>query len=381
MRRINLLLGITLAEMGGAQTVVREILAHLPENDYQVTVATGPGGVLGDQVRALVNERALPIHLEVLPVSRREISPVCDARLFLALRRIIRERKIDVAHFHSSKMGIVGRVAARTLGVPKIIYTVHGWGGLNEYQPRPLRAIFGMAEWMAGRCAHYLVCVSQADKDRGETNGWLPSGRGVLIYNGMPDTSHLMRTGQLRQELGIPADMPVIGTVARMTEAKAPDFLLRVAARLHRDGKVFALVMVGDGPLLEPTRRLVDDLDLTGMAHIVGARKDIPYILTDFDIFALLSRWEGLPLSLIEAMFASLPVVATDVGGVRELVHNEFTGLLVPPMDEEAASRALARLLDSPSDRQAYGMRGRELAKQRFTVKRMVEEYDRLYKS
>jgi len=139
-------------------------------------------------------------------------------------------------------------------------------------------------------------------------------------------------------------------------------------------------VIIGSGPLEGELRALVTKTGLADRVLLTGDRLDIPDIMADFDIFALLSRWEGLPLTIIEAMLAGLPVVASDVGGVKELVRDGETGLLIPVLDEHLAAAAFARLLSAPVLAKAMGRYGRENAIASFSSRRMVQEYDTLYR-
>jgi glycosyltransferase involved in cell wall biosynthesis len=379
MSKVRLLLGITLSQMGGAQKVVQEIIRHLPEDDYEITLATKPGGDLISWIKDINCSRKSPVNIVELDSSQREINPWNDFRLFNDLRNIIHQHDIQVVHFHSSKMGIVGRAAAASLKVPWILFTVHGWG-INDYQSTATQTMLGVAEQVCGRWADEIVCVCNSDLEKGRINKWIPSNKGIVIHNGMPDTSTYKRTGHFRESLGISPDSIVVGTVARLTEAKAPEFLLKVANRLFQKNNEIHVVIIGDGPLEGDCRDLVNALGIEKRVHLVGAKNNVPQLLPEFDIFTLLSRWEGFPLAIIEAMFAGLPVVATNVGGVCEALEDGITGFLVNELVEEAAVDKLNRLLESPELRVSMGANGRNKAKRLLTVEQMVSKYDNCYK-
>jgi len=378
LARVKVLQVVTLSEMGGAQKVVYHIAAGLPQKLFEMTVACAPGGEL---VRWL---QQLPHKVRVIevPELRRNISPFFDLLALYRLYRLIRRERFDVVHCHSSKAGVLGRLAAWMAGVPKIFFTAHGWG-INEYQSRTARFFYTWAERLAGAVSTRVVCVSENDLDKGRRLGLAVGGKFCVIYNGLPETKWFK--GTLRGELGIKKEDVVVGTVARLAPQKNPFFLLETAGRMaarsdncRGEGKLY-FVIVGDGPLRPKCEEFIKSKGLDGSVFLLGAREDAAELVQDFDVFVLFSRWEGLPLTVIEAMLAGVPVVANNTGGVGEMVVDGETGFLIEGLDPEAAERALVRLLSDRDLRRRMGEAGRRRAREKFSLAEMLCRYQELY--
>jgi len=374
-RTCKLFMGVTLSETGGAQKVVYHLLEALPADRYDITLACAPGGELIDWVTELNRRRPRPIHLVTLPSLRREISPWADLGTLFALVRLLRRERFDVAHLHSSKMGILGRLAAWWAGVPKVIFTVHGWG-VNEHQAAWKRWVFGRVEKAVARLTTRIACVSEYDLRVGQARGLVPSGKGLVIYNGVPEAE--AKPGALRDQLGLPSETCVIGMVGRLAEAKHPELVLHSAHALKLRGCTrFHLVLIGDGPLRGVSQRLISELGLAPFVTLLGTRDDARLLMSDLDILLLLSRYEGFPLVVLEAMQAGVPVVATPVGGVPEQVVSGETGLLVAA-DPAIVAEQLDELIQRPGLRMAMGEAGKRRSAH-FAVQAMVQAYERLY--
>jgi len=182
-----------------------------------------------------------------------------------------------------------------------------------------------------------------------------------------------------RKELGLPEEGPVIGTVGRLVPIKGHEWLLKAAPRVLAEFPHATFVFLGEGPLLGQLQQLAAGLGISGHVMFMGARQDVPECLAAFDLFAFPSINEGMGRALIEAMAVGVPVVATRVGGIPDVVADGETGLLVPARDETALADALLKLLRDPARRQAYGQAARRSMDERFDVKAMVRAIDRLY--
>jgi glycosyltransferase involved in cell wall biosynthesis len=306
-----------------------------------------------------------------LPELVRPVSPRHDFRALLKLREIMKEEAYDLVHCHSSKAGIVGRLAARWAGVPRIIFTAHGWG-VNDRQPFLMRLFFGLAERLAGWVSTDVVCVSKADWQLGKK--FVAPGKLKLIYNGVEEPRG--SRGRLRQELGIGEKDLVIAMAARLKEPKDPMLFLRTAERLPDTH----FVLVGDGPLRPDCERFIGEKGLRHRVHLTGTREDLMDLYPDFDIFVLFSAWEGLPLTICEAMRAGLPVVASRVGGVAEQVTHGWNGFLVEKNDPGTALSYLEKIIKNQNLRRTFGANSKKRGEDLFCLPRMVEEYEKLYR-
>jgi glycosyltransferase involved in cell wall biosynthesis len=280
------------------------------------------------------------------------VSPWRDTRALLELIRLMRRVQPDIVHLNSSKAGIVGRIAARVARAPVCVFTVHGW----SYAPYhgPLRALYRLLERALAPLASAIVCVS--DHDATAANG-----RAVVIRNAV-DVAAIPRAMPV-------ASAPSIVSVGRLKEPKDFATLRRALESIERNG--WKAVVAGEGP----QRAELEG----GPLELLGERDDVPELLAVSDVFVLSSRSEGLPMSVIEAMAAGLPVVASAVGGVPELVVDGETGVLVPPGDARALASALRRLLADPELRRRMGDAGRRRAEQLFDLHRFHREHLELY--
>lgn len=378
MDPVKVLLIITLSEMGGAQKVVYYIAAGLESGLFDVTLACAPGGELISWLKVLPQE----IKIVEIPELKRNIAPIYDLQAFHRLYRLIRRERFDIVHCHSSKAGVLGRLAARLAGAPKIFFTVHGWG-INEYQDPPARFFYTWMERLAGSVSTKVICVSKSDRLKGQGLKLVNDNKLNVIYNGLPEFE--ARKGSLRKELGLGGKDIIIGTVARLSQQKDPLFLLEIAAKMtkrHNNGPGrgrLYFVLIGDGPLRLECEKFVNDKNLKGHVFLLGTREEAAELMQDFDIFVLFSRWEGLPLTIIEAMMAGRPVAANSVGGVSELVVHGQTGLLINALDINEAEKALLELINDREKRLSMGHSGRQRARNLFNIDQMVEKYKELY--
>lgn len=383
MAPTKVLLLVTLSEIGGAQKVVYHIASGLAAEEFDVTVACSPGGELVSWLRGLPSVRVVE-----LGSLRRDISPFHDFLCLVQLYRLISSGGYDIVHCHSSKAGVLGRLAARMAGVRKIFFTVHGWG-IDDRQPLPARFLYTTAERLAGAVSTRVVCVSEHDREKGVALGLVSPEKLAVVHNGVPDVygqGSLPPGGPpagtgLRAELGLGSGDIVVGTVMRLAPPKDPLFFLEAADRLLGKGNNSNLyfVIVGDGPLRPCCEEYIAGSNLEGRAFLLGTREDAPGLVSGFDIFTLFSRHEGLPLTVIEAMVAGLPVVASNVGGVGELVLHGETGCLADGFNPEAAAGYIGRLAGDRGLREELGRAGRSRALDRFGLGRMISLYKQIY--
>jgi len=360
---------VTLSEWGGAQHVVYTLASHL-KDEFACTVACGPGGELVERVR-LHN-----IPVTVIPALRRALNPWLDATALWQIVRLLRNGHFDILHCHSSKAGILGRLAARITGVPIVLFTAHGWA-FTEGRSYWKRWLAAQLERIASRWTTKIVCVSHHDRELALRFNVAQPECLVVIHNGIdPSPFSLANDSVIRREFGLSGDL-VITTIGRMAVPKDPLTLLRAYRILNPSNA--KVVIVGDGPLRAAVERHIDRNMLRGRVLLAGMRYNVPDLLAASDVFVLASRWEGLPLTIIEAMMAGLPVVATNVGGVTELVEHGVTGIIVPPGNAEALAMAIRQLLEDADLRRRMGQAGRQHALEKFTVDRMVAEVKALY--
>jgi glycosyltransferase involved in cell wall biosynthesis len=364
----RVLLLVTLSEIGGAQQVTYSLARHLSD-EYEITVACAPNGALVERLRRD------GIHVVEIPDLVRNVRPWRDLRAFFSLRRWLRRERFDLVHTHSTKAGLLGRLAARYAGVPGVLFTAHGWA-FTEGRAYWVRRLLARVERYAARRTSKIICVSEHDRELALRFRVADPQQLVVIHNGIDPGPFREADGKaVRAEWGIDRDEPLITFVGRLAAQKDPLTLLEAVRRLS-GGRV---LLVGGGPLRSRVRAFLRQHGLEDRVVLTGEQTNIPEILAASDIFVLPSRWEGLPLTVIEAMLAGLPVVAGRVGGVPELVEEGVTGLLVPPGDPTRLAEALQRLLDGADLRHRMGDAARRRALRRFTLESMLRKYRDVY--
>ncbi len=348
-RMPRILLLITLAETGGAQTYVASLLPALAPRFDVVVAAHGDG-----PLRTAARDAG--VRFVALRHVRRPIDPARDLRGLLELVALMRRERPDVVHCNSSKAGILGRLAATIAGVPVRIFTVHGWAFAAHAGAASV--LYRWADRAMAPLTTLTICVAEAELRAGLAARTCHAERSVVVPNAV-DVAHAPRAA-------LAGDPPRIVSIGRLAAPKDPIALVRALAELPPG--TFTAVLVGDGPLRAAVEREAGTHGLGGVITLTGARDDVGAVLAGADVLVLASRSEGAPLSILEGMAAGLPVVASDVGGVAELVADGETGLLVPPGDPTALAAALQRLVADAPLRRRLGAAGRRRVEERFEL-------------
>lgn len=355
---------ITNSEIGGAQAHVATLLEALGDRVEAFVLAGGEGPLLP-------TAQALGARTVRLSLLDNALSPL---RAIAALRELVKALRLvdpDLIHAHSAKAGALGRLAGWLLGIP-VVYTVHGFG-FKPAAPRRQRIAARVAEWLLAPLTARLICVAQAER---ELARGLPvaARRIAVIHNGIADVPE-------RAEPGAP--MHRIVMVARFAAPKRPDLLIRAFAELAQpgDGTLAGceLVIAGDGPQLPAMRALAQRL-APGRVVFTGNVAAVPALLASAQAFVLASDHEGFPLSILEAMRAGLPVVATDLPGIREQLDDGRCGLLCMPDSVPALADALARLAGDATLRMTLGTAARERWAHQYGVTAMADATWSIYR-
>jgi glycosyltransferase involved in cell wall biosynthesis len=356
----RLLYIITRANRGGAQIHVLD-MARAIRDDFDVSVATGEDGFLVEQCRAL----EIPVY--IIPHLQRRIWPPTDALALWELGRFIRRTHPDIVHTHTFKAGFLGRIAARLLGVPAI-YTMHTWLFGTDALPWIYGLLGAPCERLGASCGSRLLTVAAAGTELAHRYTLAPDDKVVTIHNGIPDSPCRAVPGA--------GDTPVITMVARFMVAKEHSVLLRAFAKLPSGPR---LRLIGGGPLLPACKSLATELGIADRVDFLGERDDVPEQLASSGILVLVSKFEMFALSILEAMRAGLPVIASDVGGNSEAVIDGETGFLVPQGSVEALSRALLKLTQDAELRADMGRAARRRYLEHFTFERQLSRTVHLY--
>ena len=357
---------ITRGDTGGAQQHVLSLIRHL-RHRIRFTLGCGESGYLTAQAENMGLETIIVPHLQ------RSISPLIDFRCVRALRQVLKRENPDLVHLHSSKAGVVGRLAAKSIHI-KSLFTAHGWA-FTEGSGLVRRSGCVIIEWGMARFGDGIIAVSGYDfrlaKKFGVIGGGSGNRRGWLIPNGV---RAVQVAAQARGRGGKPVRLLHVG---RLEREKNQRLLIEAVSMIKRD---FSLTIVGGGQLRPVLAESVERHGLADRVTFVESSQVDPYF-ADADIFALSSDYEGLPLVILEAMSAGLPVVATDVGGVREAVSDGISGFLVGRGDVKGLSGKLTRLIDDEDLRREFGLQGQRIYRDNFTEQRMCERTLTVYQT
>jgi len=373
--RIRVLTAITRLELGGAQKVALHSAATLDPSGFESGLAWGPGDVLDFEARDADNLARYEIADLVRPVA-----PLKDLRALAGLRRAIRDFKPQVVHTHSSKAGILGRLAAKIEGVPVVVHTVHGFG-FTPLQSRVKHAVFFRAEKMAAPWTNHFVAVSQLNLDRGVELGLWRADQASVIRAGI-DLDRFRSAGNgatARRGLGIPEGVPLVTQIGNFKPQKAPLDFVRTAARIASKLPDVAFVMVGDGPLRGDAEALAAELGIADKIVFSGWWDDVPGLLAETTVSVLSSHHEGLPCSVVESLAAGVPVVATAVDGTPEVIEAGINGELVEPGDWSSLADAVLGILMDDARREAMSRSATENLDD-FDRDEMVRQLEALYR-
>jgi len=344
-RKINILYVITKLELGGAQKQLLSIIRQLDKEKFNPYLITASHGLLVEEA-----SRINGLTLIRCGFLERSIHPLKDILAFLFIYRFIKKNRIDIVHTHSSKAGILGRLAARVAGARSIVHTVHGWS-FHNYQARPVYYLYLLLERFCAFFSSAIIVVSRFDQKLAESLSIGRREQYKLIRYAVESARFRQAgcPGTLKSEFCLSGDGPLIGMVSCFKPQKAPVDFIKLAGALKDNFPGARFVLVGDGILRGEVVSSISKLGLKGRVILTGWRQDIPAILSCLDVFVLTSLWEGLPIVVLEALAAGVPVLATDTGGIREIVSEGVNGYLVKPHDIDGMQKRLRELLSRPS--------------------------------
>ncbi|MCR8913720.1 glycosyltransferase family 4 protein [Marinobacter panjinensis] len=348
--------------MGGASVHLLDLAKGMKDLGHTVVVLIGGQGIVVDRARQL------GIDCRSLKFLVREISPCADIRGYFELLRALADLKPDLVHLHSAKAGILGRLVAKRLSVPAV-YTAHGWP-FTEGVSEAKRKLYAVVERAMANISDRIITVSEYDRNIAIQEKVASYDQMVVVHNGMPDVPQALRATHQDQRAKLVM-------VARFEEPKDQRAVIESLATIKCLD--WSMDFIGDGPTLESAKSLVESLGLSKRVLFLGERDDVPECLSRSDALILVSRWEGLPLTILEAMRAGLPVVASDVGGVSEAVTDGVTGYLVPRNGRAELIESLRKIISEPEARVRMGEAGHLEFEREFTFEAMLHRTESVY--
>lgn len=379
---------ITKLELGGAQQNTLYTVTHLDRKEFLPLLITGSEGILIKEANQYPN-----IPKYYIPHLIRAIRPGQDVLAFSTLWQILKQEKRRnsdipiIVHTHSSKAGILGRWAAKCAGISVIIHSIHGFG-FHPYQPFLQRWLFIILEWLTASITTHFIAVSRANINTGIRSGFFSESQVSLIRSGIDidrfrsssDSGSTFRQNrkEMMKELNIPEHKHIVGMIACFKPQKAPlDFVRAIKIVAERLPDVHG-IMVGDGVLRPHIEALIAYEGLERTITLLGWRTDVPALLHLCDMLVLTSLWEGLPRVCPQAMAAGIPIVATNVDGIPEAVHDEVNGFLVAPGDVQGIAEKILYLLNHPERAKGMGLQGQQHVDE-FDIQIMVQQQEELY--
>lgn len=379
MKRKKVLFVITKSTLGGAQRYVYDLMCNLDGAQYDAMVAVGGDGALVDMIR----DAGFKVH--TLKNLKRDVSFFDELAAFFALCGIIKKEKPDVLHLNSSKAGFLGALAGRICGIPKVIFTAHGWA-FNEDRPAWQKFVLKVLHYFTILFSHTTIVVAEGVKKQ---MTWpLIQKKMTVVYNGRTiknlkykdEARGIIEMNVSGESAGLNAyhDDVWIGSIAELHPIKRLDRAITAVAALVRDFPYLRYVIVHDGQLRKKLEEQVRDLSLEQHVFFTGIIEDAARLLPAFDIFVLPSKSEAFPYVVVEAGQAGIPVVATSVGGILDVIQDGVNGLLVEPDNTPALTKAIRKLLENENMRRDLAHAHHERMKE-FTVEKMVRETQAIY--
>lgn len=354
-------------QVGGAEVLLRDMLPRLPRERFGASVCYGTPGPIAAELQAAG-----------VPMRRIARRGWADPRWTWGLWQAARRARPDVVHTHLVKSDLFGRLAARLAGVPLVVTTLHN---TDAWAARPL---LGRLYGLSGRLADRHIAVSDEVGRYHVRHSRLPADSVITIENGV-DVDRFRgqaAAGQaVRADFGLAPDAPVAGIVAGLRPQKDHAAFLRAAADIQRELPQARFLVVGAGALRPELEALAGQLGLGAAVVFTGLRTDIPAVMAALDVLVIASRWEGLPVTALEAMAAARPVVATAVGALPRVIQPGQTGLLVPPADPAALAQACLRVLTDGAWARQLGEAGRARAEANYSLDSMVRRTAHLYEA
>lgn len=368
---------ITRLTLGGAQeNTVFTFLNHNPDK-YDAYLIAGSDQSFGGSIyfERLKNNKKLMVVKEMV----NPINPVKDMIALFKLYIFLKRNGIDIVHTHSSKAGVLGRIAARAAGVPVIVHTVHGWS-FNDGMGSIKRKVYEWIEQFAAKLCDRLIAVTERDIGKGLAAGIGNRHKYITIRSGIAfekfKSFNNEKVCNMRAELG---NKKIIGTIGRISEQKNLLDFVNIAEKLINKRKDLKFVILGDGPLRAQLQEFIDRKGLKNDIELLGVRSDINDLYYVLDILLMTSLWEGLPRVIPEAMFCGVPIVANSVDGVSEIIADGINGFTTLPHDLEDACGKIERLIDDAELRESVVKSAYNTAYPEYDAQLMVRKIEKLY--
>ena len=365
---------VTKGVWGGAQKYVYTLATSLPKEEYDVSVITGKGNALKEKLDGK------GVRVYTLRNLERDISIVAEIKSFIELFKIIKKESPDVLHLNSPKAGGLGSVIGRILFIRKIIFTVHGWT-FNEDRGVIEKALITFFSWITILLCHKTIVISSQEEEQALAMPFVNKERITLIRNGVEKINFKEKSVVRNDFLSLvrksdASDILLFGTIAELHKNKGLEYAIEAVSKIKTS---FVFFIIGDGEERNNLENMIKKYNLENRVFLLGFLDNANQYLKAFDIFILTSVKEGLPYTILEAGSAGLPVVASNVGGIPDIIENGISGILVTKSRAGEITRALEFLLQNPDKQKSYGENLKAKVEKDFSLDQMIEKTKKLY--
>lgn len=373
-KRQKIIYFVTKGVWGGAGKYVYSLATNLPKDEFETIVVFGQGGLL--------KEKLLEQNIRVIEIDnlKRDVSIFSELKSFIKILKIIRKEKPDIIHLNSPKASGLGALAGRLLLVKKIIFTAHGWT-FNEDRSPLNKSIVWILSWITVMLSHRVIVIANKEKQQALKMPLVFKNKIKLIHNGIEKIDFIEKF-QARKDLisslseNYEDDTVWIGTISELHKNKSHSHLITSLSKINHP---FVCVIIGEGEERKNLEKLISTYRLEEKVFLVGFKDKASNYLKAFDIFTLTSEKEGLPYAILEAGLASLPVVATNIGGIPDIIENHKNGLLVKPHNIHQIKDAIEYLIENAEKRIDFGKNLKEKVEKEFSIEQMLEKTNQLY--
>lgn len=367
-------LHITQATIGGTLEYLKLFFTHINKDEYEVYLACPSYGPMKKEIEN-IGVKVYPLEMA------REISLKDDLSSFIEMKRLIKKVSPDIVHLHSSKAGVLGKLASYLNRTP-CIYNAHGWSFSMNVSDKK-KKVYSLIEKYTSLFCDKIVNISEYEHNLAKQYNIASDKKMITIYNGI-DIEKYKNIKYCKQdilkELHIPNNSFVVGMVARISEQKDPVKFIEVAKEVCKVIDNAYFVLVGDGELRQIVENLIKKYGLEDRVKITGWVNDVNKYISIFDVAILTSRWEGFGLVLTEYMAASKPIIASNVGGIPELIENDYNGILVNVEDIRHFTEAIIDINNNKEKKSIYVKNSTKILKEKFNIKTVINKHDVLYR-
>jgi glycosyltransferase involved in cell wall biosynthesis len=362
---------ITKSNWGGAQKYIYDLATSLPRDKFDISVVFGEKGALAEKL----TEKG--IRTIELKNSQRDVNIFKDINFLIDFIKLLKKEKPGILHLNSSKMGFVGAIAGRLAGIKKIIFTAHGWA-FNEDRPKWQKFIFWVMQTKTVFFCHQTIAVSEMTKKQLKPK-WLQN-KIKVIHNGIRQETLLSKDeakDKIKSEI---KNLRWIGTISELHKNKGLEYMVRGFSSLEKNIlENLALVIIGEGEERKKLEPLIKGLGMEEKIFLVGKINTAQLFLKAFDIFILSSITEALPYSILETGLANIPIIASNVGGIPEIIENDVTGMLIPARQPDKIAIAITEILNNPEKASILASNLNDKVKTKFSIEQMIEKTVGIY--